>query len=124
MKFLFLCVLNHLIHTPLQETGAIINPFFTNEEVEVQSLNNMQEVTLNHNLDPDSMVPSDFTLNHYSTLPLKNSELSRKGSFFTGWPLLKRNNQQGAMLLFIYFTNIITYNGTYIPAVYSVSIFQ
>ena len=45
---------------------------------------------LNHNLDPDSMVPSDFTLNHYSTLPLKNSELSRKGSFFTGWPLFSK----------------------------------
>lgn len=96
--FLFLCVLNHLIHTPLQETGAIINSCFTNEEAEMQSLKNTQEVIPagESKLGPRHYGPSNFTINHYSTLPLKNS--GKKSFFFFFYRIasfLKRNNQQG-----------------------------
>lgn len=88
--FLFLCVLNHLIHTPLQETGAIINSCFTNEEAEVPSLKNTQEVipaVSESKLGPRHYGPSNFTINHYSTLPLKNSGKKSFFFFFTVWPL-------------------------------------
>ena len=118
---MFLCVLNHLIHTQLQETGAIINSCFTNEEAEVPSLKNTQEVipaVSESKLGPRHYGPSNFTINHYSTLPLKNS--GKKSFFFFFYSMasfLKRNNQQGPILSFIYFMNIITYDSTYIPAV-------
>lgn len=60
--FLFVFILNHLIHTPFQEIGVIIIPVFTDEEIKSQSLNNKTGLSsrkcLSHNLDPGSAVPA------------------------------------------------------------------
>lgn len=124
VKLLLVFIFNHLIHIP-----PLLSQFYKrgNQGTEFKKPTwGYAAVSVRvTTLDPDHMVPATSLL---TTIlhGLLNHGLARKGFiyFLRRFPFSGEIINKGQILLFIYFINIITYVCTYIPAVYSVSIFH